>query len=118
MPIHLIGTTAGDAPFNRVFFNTTLGEIIGNGGESRKVTLFLVDGVTLDVSSVESLNDQYATVKAHDPNKESAETRLHLIPYGTIYRVEIAGQDNDADRVGFHLSGREKRGTPPPRRQR
>jgi hypothetical protein len=114
MPIHLIGTTAGDAPFNRVFFNTTLGEIIGNG-ESRKVTLFLVDGVTLDVVSVESLNDQYATVKAHNANKEPSETSLLLIPYGTIYRVEISGPENDEDRVGFHFSAREKRGTPPRR---
>jgi len=110
MPIHLLGTSAGDAPFNRSFFNTTLGELVGGNGRnsSHRVSLFLVDGTTLDVCSIESLTDQYATVTVYGSD-DSCTMSLHLVPYGTIYRIEISpSEEEKGQRVGFHWTREPK----------
>lgn len=111
MPIHLLGTSAGDAPFNRSFFNTTLGEVIGgNGKATPRVTLFLVDGTTLDVCSIEGLTEQYATIRVYHGSGDTCPTNLHLIPYGTIYRIEINPSEGEkGQRVGFHWTPARER---------
>jgi hypothetical protein len=48
------------APFSRTFFNVTLGDMLEKDGKEKdhKLTLFLTDGTTLDVCSIDELADQ------------------------------------------------------------
>ncbi len=106
MPIHLLGGPGGsEAPFSRAFFNTMLGDLIERIGKDRlyKLTLYLVDGSTLDVCKIEELSDQYMTVRAFQGEDQSCELTVNVIPYGTIYRLQLSPkEEEDNGRVGFH----------------
>ena len=105
MSIQLIGGTAGDVPFNRTFFNVTLGDMVNQNGKEKavKLTLYLSDGATLDVCSIDELTDAYVAARAYQANTDSCEMTVQLIPYGLIYRIEISPKVENNDRVGFHF---------------
>lgn len=100
----------GEAPFNRTFFNVTLGDILSHNGKEKehRLTLYLTDGVTLDVCSIQDLADAHVSLKAFRAGEESCETTTHLIPYPLIYRIEIAPKTEKNDRVGFHWAPTRK----------
>ena len=107
MAVQLIGGGGVDTPFNRTFFNVTLGDLIEpTKGQAHKLTLYMVDGTTLDVCRIEQMEDSYLALRAYQGDSEACETSLHLIPYGTIYRIEIAQQTrNDGTKLGFSWAG-------------
>jgi hypothetical protein len=111
MAIQLIGGSSGDIPFNRTFFNVALGEMIDQNGKEKpvKLTLFLSDGSTLDVCMIDELSEQYLAVRAYQGQSDSCELSVQLIPYGLIYRIEIAPKAEESSRVGFQWkpSGRK-----------
>src|SRR5579863_474012 len=92
MVIQLIGGSTGDIPFNRTFFNVTLGELIEQNGKEKpvKLTLYLSDGTSLDVCMIDELSDNYLAVRAYQGESETCELAVQLIPYGLIYRIEVA----------------------------
>ena len=105
MSIQLIGGSAGDVPFNRTFFNVTLADLVSQNGKEKSVrlTLYLSDGATLDVCSIDELTDAYVAARAYQANSDSCEMKVQLIPYGLIYRIEISPKAENNDRVGFHF---------------
>lgn len=110
MAVQLIGGGGADAPFNRTFFNVTLGDLVEPiKDRAQRLTLYLVDGTTLDVCRIEAMEDGYLSLRAYKAGTDACDTTLHLIPYGTIYRLEIAqhGEDDGA-RVGFSWTGAKK----------
>jgi hypothetical protein len=117
MPVQLIGGSAGDVPFNRTFFNVTLADLVEPAKErAQKLTLYLVDGTTMDVCRIEEMADGYLALRVYRAGSDACETTLHLIPYGTIYRIEISQQlaDDEGSRLGFSITDRRK--SAPPRR--
>jgi len=111
MAVQLIGGGGTDVPFNRTFFNVTLADLVEPGKDgAQKLTLYLVDGTTLDVCRIEEMADGYLGVRAYKAGTDACDTTLHLIPYGTIYRLEIAADagENDGGRLGFSWSERRK----------
>lgn len=104
MGIFTIGGGAGEPPFNRTFFNVTLGEKVDPNGKEKpvKLTLYLSDGTTLDVCMIEELSDAYLSVRAYQGQSDSCDVSVQLIPYGLIYRIEIAPKSQESSRVGFH----------------
>ncbi len=112
MSIQLIGSSSSDVPFNRTFFNVTLGEMIEQNGKEKpvKLTLFLSDGSTLDVCMIDELSDQYLAVRAYQGQSDSCEINVQLIPYGLIYRIEIAPKSQESSRVGFQWKPTGRRG--------
>src|SRR5689334_19422269 len=102
MAITLIGGP-GDVPFNRTFFNVALGEMADPKGKDKpvKLTLFLSDGSTLDVCAIEELSEQYLSVRAYQGQTDSCEVSVQLIPYGLIYRIQIAPKSEESSRMGF-----------------
>lgn len=111
MSVQLIGGSLTDAPFNRTFFNITLGELLDQAGKdkSHRLTLFLSDATQLEVCTIEKLSDEYLSLRAYQGADESCELSLHLIPYVLIYRIEIAPKDADnGGRVGFHRNAARK----------
>ncbi|MBV8881656.1 MAG: hypothetical protein JO332_16990 [Planctomycetaceae bacterium] len=116
MAVQLIGGSAGDVPFNRTFFNVTLADLVEPAkDQAQKLTLYLVDGTTLDVCRIEEMADGYLALRAYRNGSDACDTTLHLIPYGTIYRLEIAQHGSDNDRMGFSWVGSRKGSTPPRR---
>jgi hypothetical protein len=116
MPVQLIGGSVGDAPFNRTFFNVTLGDLVEPAkGQAQKLTLYLVDGTTLDVCRIEEMTDTYLALRVYQGSTDTCETTLHLIPYATIYRLEISqhAPDRAGTRVGFSWSNPKR---PSPKR--
>ena len=105
MAIQLIGGSNGDIPFNRTFFNVTLGEMIDESGKAKPVrlTVFLSDGTTLDVCTIDELSDSYLALKAYQGDTQNCDASVHLIPYGLIYRIEVSPKDEESSRVGFHF---------------
>jgi len=105
MAIQLIGGSAGDVPFNRTFFNVTLGEMVSENGKEKSVrlTLYLSDGTTLDVCAIDELTDAYVATRAYQGQTDSCDVSVQLIPYGLIYRIEISPKIQDSSRVGFHF---------------
>ncbi len=111
MAVQLIGGNVGDAPFNRTFFNVTLGDLVEpTKDQAQKLTLYLVDGSTMDVCRIEEMADNYLALKAYKGGSDACDTTLHLIPYGTIYRIEIAqhGGEDDGARLGFSWTERRR----------
>lgn len=107
MSVQLIGGSLTDAPFNRTFFNITLGELLDQAGKDKthRLTLFLSDATQLEVCSIDKLSDEYLSLRAYQGADDSCELSLHLIPYVLIYRIEISPKDSDnGGRVGFHRS--------------
>ena len=113
MAVQLIGGSGGDVPFNRTFFNVTLADLVEPKKEqAQKLTLYLVDGTTLDVCRIEDMADTYLALRAYGPGTDACDTTLHLIPYGTIYRLEISEHASSADRMGFSWTERRKSTVP------
>ena len=104
MAIQLIGGSAGDVPFNRTFFNVTLGEMVEQSEKDKAVrlTLFLSDGTQLDVSVIDELSDAYLALRAYQGESDQIDPSVHLIPYGLIYRIEVSPKNEQNSRVGFH----------------
>jgi hypothetical protein len=113
MAVQLIGGVSGDIPFNRTFFNATLGELVEQSGKDRpvKLTLFLSDGTTLDVCMIQELSDDYIAVRAYQGESDTCELSLQLIPYGLIYRIEISPKSEGSSRVGFEWKSPAKKGS-------
>ena len=113
MAVQLIGGAPGDAPFNRTFFNVTLGEMVEQNGKEKpvKLTLFLSDGTTLDVCMIDELSDDYLAVRAYQGESDSCELGLQLIPYGLIYRIEISPKTEENSRVGFQWKPVARKGS-------
>lgn len=110
MVVQLIGGGGADAPFNRTFFNVTLGDLVEpTKDQAQRLTLYLVDGTTLDVCRIEAMEDSYLSLRAYKSGTEACDTTLHLIPYGTIYRLEISQHGgDDGTKVGFSWTGTKK----------
>lgn len=106
MSIYLLGH--GSVPFGRTFFNTALDELLAKAGEGRphRVTLYLTDGLALDVCEILELGSDYVTVHALRSAEEPCDPTVHLVPYGLIYRVEVAPKAGDDRRFGFAKSAR------------
>lgn len=102
MPVYLIGEGAGGVPFNRVFFNATLGSILERIGKSQsvKLTLYFVDGTTLEATEFQELADSFMVVKGFAGGGEENQT-VNVVPYGLIYRIQLAPRESH-DRIGFH----------------
>jgi hypothetical protein len=113
MAIQLIGGSAGDVPFNRTFFNVTLGEMVSQNGKEKavKLTLYLSDGTTLDVCSIDELTDSYVAARAYQGESDSCDLTVQLIPYGLIYRIEISPKSAVNSRVGFHFKSVVRKAT-------
>ncbi len=105
MPIHLIGESAGHAPpFNRAFFSSTIGDIIGKSSQNvpQKLTLFLTDGATLDLCNIEGMNDEYMIVRIFHGHGKACGTIINILPFALIYRVQLTPVGHeDVDRAGF-----------------
>jgi hypothetical protein len=105
MPVYMIGGGSHDAPFNRTFFNVTLGDLLQQGKREgdQRLTLFLTDGTTFDVCSIEQLADSYLVVRAYRGGEDACDLSVNLLPYGLIYRIELAPKEGaDGKRLGFH----------------
>ena len=111
MSIQLIGGSAGDVPFNRTFFNVTLGDMVSQNGKEKavKLTLYLSDGATLDVCSIDELTDAYVAARAYQANTDSCELTVQLIPYEQAYAKDfedmqrrVPSIEKIRERVGFH----------------
>jgi hypothetical protein len=119
MPIYMLGGGQGEPPFNRSFFNTTLGDIIERSGKDRsyKLTMFLVDGTQHEVCQIEELYDQYMTVRAFNEADSACELTVNIIPYGLIYRLELSPKEDEPNgRMGFHWTSTAQK-TPKPARK-
>lgn len=112
MPIYMIGEGARQGPpFNRTFFQAKLGDILSRASSEQKqrLTLFLTDGMTLEVCEILELEDQYMTLRAYRGSEEACDVGIHVIPYGVVYRMELAREEDQ--RVGFNwMASREKSG--------
>jgi hypothetical protein len=113
MAVELIGGSSGDVPFNRTFFNATLGELVDHNGKDKpvKLTLYLSDGTTLDVCVIDELSDSYLAVRAYQGQSDSCDVSVQLIPYGLIYRIEIAPKTDEGGRVGFQWKAAGRKGS-------
>lgn len=115
MAVQLIGGSTGDMPFNRTFFNVTLTDLVEPAkDQAQKLTLYLVDGSTMDVCRIEEMADAYLALRAYRTGSDACDTTLHLIPYGTIYRIEISqqGREDEGSRLGFSWTERRKSNQP------
>ncbi|HEX7901865.1 MAG TPA: hypothetical protein VF950_29170 [Planctomycetota bacterium] len=111
MGIFTLGGGAGDPPFNRTFFNVTLGDLIERQKGENRLTLFLTDGSTLDVCSIDELTEQYVALRSYANGEDACSVSVQLVPYALIYRVEITPRGENANRVGFHWTAPGKRHT-------
>ena len=114
MAVYMVGSGGAQSPFNRTFFNVTLGEVFQRAGreKSHKLLLFLADGTTLDVCAIDDLADDYIAVRAYKAEEQTCDLGVNLIPYSLIYRIELAPKDSDSStRLGFHWAPPSKRST-------
>lgn len=114
MPVYMLGSGGAQAPFNRTFFNVTLGDLLQKAGREKgqKLLLYLADGTALDVCSIDVLADDYIAVRSYRPNEEACELSVNLIPYSLIYRIELTPKDADnSTRLGFHWAPPVKKAT-------
>ena len=113
MGIFTLGGGAGEPPFNRTFFNVTLGDVLERAGKEREkqLTLFLTDGSTLDVCGIDELTDQYVALRSYVNGEDACAVSVQLIPYALIYRVEITPRGGDHNKVGFHWAPQARKAT-------
>ena len=105
MPIYLLGEGgSGGVPFNRTFFNVTLGDLLQRMGppERKRLKVYLTDGLVMDVCKIDEMKDQYMTIHGFRSDDDACEITTHVIPYGLIYRLEIGPESGEANRMGFH----------------
>ncbi len=112
MTIYSLGGGGGDTPFNRTFFNVTLGDVLERIAKTRehKLTLYLTDGATLDVCSIDELSDSYLALRAYSKDEPGCEVSVQLVPYVLIYRIELTPKTDENNRVGFHWSPLGRKG--------
>jgi len=118
MTLWMLGGGNWQPPFNRTFFNVSLAELLDRGGKDRasRLTLYLVDGSQLDVRTIDSLSDQFLTVRAALRDEGESELGLHVLPYSSIYRIEVArATDGESRKLGFRWSSFAGRGHAPRR---
>lgn len=104
MSLWMLGGGGWQQPFNRTFFNVSLGEILKRAGREKgsRLTLHLIDASPLDVRAIEELSDQYVLLTASGRDEDDSDPRLHVLPYSAIYRIEIArAAENEHRRLGF-----------------
>jgi hypothetical protein len=115
MGVYMVGGgSAQQAPFNRTFFNVTLGDILQRGPKEKtfKLLLFLADGTTLDVCAIDELTDDYLTLRAYTADEAACDLTVNLVPYTLIYRIEIAPKESESNnRMGFRWAPPARRGT-------
>jgi hypothetical protein len=113
MAIQLIGG-AGEVPFNRTFFNVSLGDLLDQSKEqAHRLTLFLSDGATLDLCQIDDILESYLSVRAYRGQDDSCDLSVHLIPYGLIYRIEISPRVNPGSgRMGFSRNASARENSP------
>ena len=114
MGVYMVGSGSAQAPFNRTFFNVTLGDILKSGPKDKntRLLIFLADGTTLDVCAIDELADDYLAVRAYRAEEAACDLTVNLIPYTLIYRIEIAPKETeDSERLGFRWSPPTRRGT-------
>jgi hypothetical protein len=106
MSVFTIGGGQGEPPFNRTFFNVTLGDLVerNDPGKEKRLTLFLTDGSTLDVCGIDELTDQYVALRSFLNGDDACTTAVQLVPYALIYRVEITPRAASEHSVGFHFT--------------
>jgi hypothetical protein len=111
MGIFTLGGGAGEPPFNRTFFNVTLGDILQRSGKDvdQQLTLFLTDGTTLDVCEIDELADQYLMLRSYASGDDACDLAVQLVPYVLIYRMQITPRGADNNRVGFHWTPRTRK---------
>ena len=105
MPTYSLGGAIPGSPFNRTFFNVTLGDLIEKDGKKpvRRLLLYLADGALLEVEEIEEMDDSYLTLRAVKGSDEpGSEPSIHLVPYTLIYRIELSPTERDTGHVGFH----------------
>ena len=103
MQAYLLGEGKSGPPFSRTFFNVTLGDLLARAGGAAtpRLSLFLTDGLRLEVCRIEELEEAYMVVRGYSDDPEKCDPMVHVIPYGLIYRLEIAPKDTEDARVGF-----------------
>lgn len=104
MSLWMIGSGGWQPPFNRTFFNVAIGELLERVGKDKgsRLTLYLVDGTQLDVRGIDNLSDQFVIVSACPHNGDDTEKHYHVLPYSSIYRIEVSrSPDADSRRLGF-----------------
>jgi len=114
MPVYMVGSGGAQSPFNRTFFNVTLGDVLQRAGrdKSYKLLLYLADGTTLDVCAIEDMADDYLVVRGYKADDDSCDVGVNLIPYSLIYRIEVTPKNSDSSsRLGFHWAPPIKKGT-------
>jgi hypothetical protein len=114
MGVYMVGSGGAQAPFNRTFFNVTLGDILQRAPKEKntKLLLFLADGSTLDVCAIDELADDYLALRAYRAEEAACDITINLVPYTLIYRIEIAPkEDENSTRLGFRWSPPARRGT-------
>lgn len=99
--IHFLGQDA--RPFSRTFFNAVLGDILEGLGKERvhRMTLFLSDGTTMDICSIEELAEEYLILRTFKEESDVCNLGVEIVPYGLIYRIALAPRHNSETRVGF-----------------
>jgi hypothetical protein len=114
MPIHMFGGSPPQGPFNRTFFNVTLGDVFERSSSEKgtKLLLYLGDGTTLDVCAIDEITDDYLTVRSYREEGDTGDLAVNLIPYTLIYRIELTPKDADSSaRLGFRWTPPTRRGT-------
>jgi len=104
MGVYMVGSGSAQSPFNRTFFNVTLGDILQRApkNKSTRLLLFLADGTTLDVCAIDELADDYLAVRAYRAEEAACDLTINLIPYTLIYRIELAPKESESNnRMGF-----------------
>ncbi len=109
-------------PFDAAFFRTHFPALIlkprkrprpaTRAGRDFAVNVILGDGaVSLDVSHVEGITEQWALFAVFDDAgvNDSGETRYVFVPFGTIARVEVTALERHAGSIGFVVAGRARR---------
>lgn len=114
MGIYMVGGGLPHSPFDRTFFNVTIGEILSRASpdQGQALTLFLADGTMLDVCDLQELSDRYVALRVYRGAEEACDTSLHLVPYGLIYRIEIGPKGGAGPRMGFRWTGAPRKAVP------
>jgi hypothetical protein len=114
MAIHMFGGSPPLGPFNRTFFNVTLGDVFERSSTDTgtKLLLYLGDGTTLDVCAIDEITEDYLAVRAYRQEGDACDLSVHLIPYTLIYRIELTPKDaENTSRLGFRWTPPSRRGT-------
>lgn len=108
--IHFLGQDA--RPFSRTFFNAILGDILEGLGKERvhRMTLYLSDGSTMDVCSIEELAEEYLILRTFKEESDVCNLGVEVVPYGLIYRITLSPRHDSGTRVGFSWKPGETKG--------